>query len=73
MPGFDVENELGFHPGTPEVTEKFEQIRENFMDLAVLLNELLPESRHKSLALTNLQQAQMWAIGGVAINETPLA
>lgn len=69
---FNAEQELGFHPATPEVKEKYELIRSKFIEIANLLNQACPESRHKSLAFTNLQQAQMWAIGSVAINETPL-
>lgn len=68
---FDAPNELGFHPATEEVKPLYADIRAEFTNLALRLNEMLPESRHKSLALTNLQQAQMWAIGSIAINQTP--
>lgn len=68
----EIENSFGFHPATPEVKEKYEFIRGEFTMLAMRINATCPDSREKSLALTNLQQAQMWAIGSVAINETPL-
>lgn len=67
----DVNNEFGFHPATEDVKPKYRETREAFIELAQWLEDTLPESRHKSLALTNLQQAQMWAIGSIAINQTP--
>ncbi len=34
-----------------------------------MMNSLCPESREKSLAITNLQQSVMWANASIAINE----
>lgn len=43
-----------------------EQLREEFHALAGLMNVLLPESREKALAVTNLEQSLMWANAAVA-------
>jgi hypothetical protein len=34
----------------------------------MLINDLCPESREKSLAITNLEQAVMWANAAIARN-----
>lgn len=49
-------------------------IRQRFLDLAVAIDDLLPASRERSVALTNLDQARMWAcnaaVQGGEIRET---
>jgi hypothetical protein len=56
-------------PKTQARIDAHEGIRERSAALAVWLNEALPESREKSLALTALQEAAMWANAAVAIHE----
>ena len=43
------------------------RLQGNYMVRAI--NDLCPESREKSLAITNLQQCIMWANASIAINE----
>lgn len=49
-------------------------IRQRFLDLAVAIDDILPPSRERSVALTNLDQARMWAcsaaVAGGEIRET---
>jgi hypothetical protein len=45
-----------------------EQARHDFGWFAHSLNQLLPESREKSLALTALEEASFWAHAAVARN-----
>lgn len=45
-----------------------DQIEEGYRKLAHEVADLLPDSREKSLAITNLQQSKMWAIEAVAKN-----
>lgn len=68
----ELANRFGFHPATDQVKEKYQTLREAFLNMAKLVNEVCPESREKALSLTALQEAQMWAIGSIAIHETPL-
>jgi hypothetical protein len=68
----EIIRRLGFHPATPEVVETYAQLRQAAIDYALKVNELCPESREKSLALTSLQETSMWAIGSVATNLTPV-
>jgi hypothetical protein len=45
-----------------------ENLRQRFADLAVALDVLLPSSREKSLAQTNLDQARMWAMNAATLD-----
>ena len=64
---YDAEKNLTNHPPADEaVIDRFEAVRENAKVLASQIDALCPESREKSLAFTNLEQALMWAIGSIA-------
>ncbi|WP_420492625.1 DUF7681 family protein, partial [Paenibacillus larvae] len=52
-----IENNFKYHAPKPEQTEKYTAIREKAKELAYLVDDLCPNSREKSLALTNLEQA----------------
>lgn len=58
------------HPGVQAQTFRYESLRNGALVLAKLINLWCPESREKALAITNLQQAVMWANASIAINET---
>ena len=68
----EISRRFGFHPATPDVVETYREIRQGFQALAQSVARKVPESREKSLFLTSLQEAQMWAIAAVATNLTPL-
>lgn len=48
---------------------RYQELRQKAYEIAGLINTSCPESREKSLAITNLQQAIMWANASIAINE----
>ncbi|MEV3086444.1 hypothetical protein ABND36_18210, partial [Paenibacillus larvae] len=56
-----IENNFKYHAPKEGQPEKYTAIREKAKELAYLIDELCPNSREKSLALTNLEQAVMWA------------
>jgi hypothetical protein len=58
-----------YHKPTGDQSIRYENLRTMARDLARLINDSCPESREKSLAFTNLQQAIMWANASIAINE----
>jgi hypothetical protein len=62
----EIENRFGYHPGTPETIKQHERVRAGFIAFATYLNEILADGRAKSTAMTNLQQAAMWANFAVA-------
>jgi hypothetical protein len=58
-----------YHAPKDDQATRYEKIRANARFLAELLTELCPESRELSLAMTNLEQAVMWANASIARNE----
>lgn len=63
-----IQNNFKYHSPKPGQPEIYEQIREKAKELAELIDEKVPKSREQSLAMTNLEQAVMWANAGVARN-----
>lgn len=67
MPALD--HIFTYHKPKDDQPERYERLRAKAKELAMLVDELCPESREKSLAITNIQQASMWANASIAINE----
>ncbi|ALH46432.1 hypothetical protein ABNC92_10750 [Paenibacillus larvae] len=61
-----IENNFKYHAPKLGHTIDIEAVREKAKELAYLLDELCPNSREKSLAMTNLEQAVMWANASIA-------
>ena len=64
-----IENNFKYHAPKEGQPEKYTALREKAKELAYLIDELCPDSREKSLAITNLEQATMWANASIARNE----
>ena len=64
-----IDNIFTYHRPFGMQAERYEILRTVAGTLAKMVNESCPESREKSLAITNLQQAIMWANAAIAINE----
>lgn len=68
----EIENRFGFHKGTIEgpnaTTPKHAELRRQFVNFARMLDEVLPEGRAKSLAVTQLEDSSMWAHKAIAQN-----
>lgn len=64
-----IENNFKYHAPKPGQPEKYTALREKAKELAYLIEEFCPNSREKSVALTNLETAVMWANASVARNE----
>lgn len=64
-----IENIFSYHTPTGNQPQRYEQIRGFARSFAAMLETNCPDSREKSLAITNLQQAVMWANASIAINE----
>ena len=65
----DVHNRFSYHPPTGNQAERYERLRGEARRLALLIVELCPHSRERSLALTELQSVTMWANASIACNE----
>ncbi|HET9942139.1 MAG TPA: hypothetical protein VFR05_02290 [Terriglobia bacterium] len=73
MPGkLNLDNIFTYHAPHGNQAERYVEIREKAKELAKLIQEKTPESREQSVALTNVQQAVMWANAAIAINENDI-
>lgn len=64
-----IENTFTYHKPFGSQPERYEMIRAAAKGIAKIISTTCPDSREKSLAITNLQQAVMWANASIAINE----
>ncbi|WP_254660586.1 Acb2/Tad1 domain-containing protein [Brevibacillus laterosporus] len=64
-----IENTFMYHSPKEGQPEKYTALREKAKQLAYLIEELCPNRREKSLAMTNLEQSIMWANASIARND----
>ena len=69
MPGYEVDNIYKHHPPKPNQQDRYEDIRHVAKTFATMILDICPNSRERSVALTNLEQAVMWANASIARNE----
>ncbi|HEC65500.1 MAG TPA: hypothetical protein ENI23_09410 [bacterium] len=65
----DLENRFTYHEPKGDQTQTYEELRSRALKLAHLIDESCPDSREKSLAITKLEEAVMWANASIAKNE----
>ncbi len=58
-----------YHIPSATSQEKIEAIRAATIAYAKVIDDLAPTSREKSVAITNLETTQMWAIKAVVVND----
>lgn len=66
---FDAEKTFTYHAPKGTQQARYQELRDGAKELAKKIEVHCPASRETSLALTNLQQAIMWANASIAINE----
>lgn len=64
----EIRDSFRYHSPDAEQLERFETIRETMIDATVKVAALIPDSRERSLFITNMAQAQMWANKSVAVH-----
>ena len=64
-----IENNFMYHAPKEGQQEKYQALRAKAKELAYMIDELCPDSREKSLAVTNLEQSVMWSNASIARNE----
>ena len=68
MPTADIVNRFSYHAPDADKVKAHEFVRGLCRTLAAELDEELPAGREKSLALTKLEEAMMWANAAIARN-----
>lgn len=63
---YPLEINFTYHAPKPGQPEKYSAIREKAKELAALYLELCPESRERSVALTELETSNFWANASIA-------
>lgn len=69
MTNEELESRFTYHAPKEGQPERHERIRYKAKMLAAYINEKCPDSREKSLALTKIEEAVMWANASIARNE----
>ncbi len=69
MTNEELNNRFTYHRPIGNQHVRYEQLRAKAKELAVLANDLCPESREKSHAFTQLEDAVMWFNAAIARNE----
>lgn len=64
----DLTSRFMYHPPEPENDQpaRYEKIRAGARRLALLVDDLVNDSREKSLAITSLEEVVFWANAGIA-------
>lgn len=65
----DLLKRFSYHAPKENQPQKYENIRKNGLAFAELIDAMCPDSREKSLAITALEEAVMWANAAIARNE----
>ena len=64
-----LDNDFTYHSPKADQPERYGLIRNTAKSFALLIVDKCPDSREKSLALTKLEEAVMWANSAIARNE----
>lgn len=64
-----IDKPFAYHKPSEDGLAKITRLREEFSRLQSTIEELCPQSRHKSVTLTNLETTAMWAIKAVVFND----
>ena len=65
----ELRNRFTYHDPKDRQSERYEHLRNSGRMLAEYINEECPDSREKSIALTKVEEAIMWANASIARNE----
>ena len=64
-----LDNTYTYHRPHGDQPQRYERVRAAAKTFALTLLDNCPDSRERSVAMTNLQQSVMWANASIAINE----
>ena len=69
MDAQEIQKRFTYHAPKGDQAQRYEDIRRNAFNLAAFIDASCPDSREKSLAMTALEEAVMWANASIARNE----
>lgn len=64
-----IEKAFTYYPPKPGQPDRYVRIRDKAKEFALVIDDCVPDSREKSVALTELETVVMWANAGIARNE----
>ena len=64
-----IDKPYAYHKPSPEGMDKINQLREAYSIVQRIIDEVCPQSRQKSVAITELETSAMWAIKAVVFND----
>lgn len=62
----DLERRFTYHAPQPGQPEKYQELRAKALEFAKLIDEICPDGREKSLAVTTLEESVFWANASIA-------
>lgn len=62
----EVNNRFTYHPPTPEKTPVYNQLMKQGKEVANTILREVPEGRERSIALTKIEEAVLWAAKGLS-------
>lgn len=62
----ELKHRFTYHAPKEGQPDKYTCLRSEALDLAVVIKDLCPDSREKSLAITKLEEAVFWANASIA-------
>lgn len=67
----EIDTRFKYHAPKEGQAERYQKLRDKAKELAWLFEGECPESREKSLAMTKLEEAVMWANASISRRENP--
>lgn len=64
-----IDKPYAYHKPSDDGFARITLLREAFSDVSRAIEETCPDSRHKAVAITQLETAAMWAIKAVVFND----
>ncbi len=64
----EVESRFHYHAPSGDGVKRHALLSQSYVNLAHLINTVLPNGREKSLAMTELETSKFWASAAVARN-----
>ena len=64
-----IERNFKYHSPKNNQPDRYQELRDKAKEFAYLIDQLCPNSREKSLAMTKLEESCFWANASIARNE----